>query len=172
MATLYDLAHQYRRLADIEDSDFEVALTQLSDSADSKIINIAYLILEWTGEEATYKTERQRLQNHERSTGNRIDRLKEYLIIQMKLLEKLQVSGPTIKVSLQPSPPALHVNAEVLLPLHKVATLEMPLVLVPKDLEKYIKVTKPDNQSIRTLLEQKVKIDGATLERGQHIVIR
>lgn len=170
--TLYEIAHQYRRLADIEDADFEVALTQLSDNADAKIISIAYLIREWLGEEATYKTERQRLQTHERAVGSRIDRLKEYVKIQMQLLEKTEVGGPTIKVSLQPSPPALKVNEAILLPFHKVAVLEMPLVLVPTALEQYIKNIQPNNQAIRALLEEDNEIDGASLERGQHIVIR
>ena len=172
MSTLYEITHQYRRLTDLDDSDFAVALDQLSDSADSKIINIAYLILEWTGEESTYKTERQRLQGHERALGNRINSLKEYLKAQMMLLEKKQVTGSTIKVALQPSPPALKVDDTLLSPLYKVATLEMPLTLVPTELEQYVKAVSPNSQAIRSLLEQQGIVSGASLERGQHIVIR
>lgn len=123
MATLYELAEQYKGLIDYsndildtEDGNDEEILAMLidtlegiEDSLEVKIENISKLLKNLNADAAAYEEEKKRLAKKEKSIKNQIDRLKKYTQDMMTIAGKESIKTGIVSVRLQRNPPSVSI---------------------------------------------------------------
>jgi hypothetical protein len=160
---LYEISDKYQFLLhdlyDEETGEIDesvmVKLNELSDSAETKCINIVKIFKEIDYQRLAIAEEKKRMQARETALKNQVERLKFYLQSNMDRCKIDRVECPQFVISMQKNPASLSITNAKLLP------------------EKYMKVTvEPDNEKIKEDLKNNVVIPGACLVQGRSVRIR
>ena len=113
---LYELSDTYKVLGEIEgESEEEIialksGLADIKDEIDQKVENIGKFILSLEAEVKGVKEEESRLSARRRSTENKIEWLKDYLITEMTSTGIDKVKRDTITVSVRTNPPSVGIS--------------------------------------------------------------
>jgi len=167
MATLYELADNYKKLMDYandtleNDNVDEDTLTMLIDSLDaiqdsmeSKVENIGKFIKNLEGDIAAFKAEEKRLSNRRKAMENKVERLKTYTKEMLELAGKEKIQAGIFNVRLQKNNPSVVILDESKIP------------------EQY-RIKQPDkiaNAEILKALKEGQTVAGATLApESKHI---
>jgi Siphovirus Gp157. len=123
MTKLYEFAEQYKffieysnDVLETEDGNDEDMLEMLintlesiEDGMESKVENIAKYIKSLESDRAAYKAEKDRLAKLQRSTENKIERLKQYTQDMLMLAGKDNIKAGVFNVRLQKNPPSVFI---------------------------------------------------------------
>lgn len=167
MAKLYELAREYRQLAeDLESMDGlskDLVIDTLSGSTElmsleEKVSTIVSMTKNWQGDIPAYKAEIKRLTDEMKAIENRIDNVKEYLkqCLITAGLDKIKIG--TFTVSLQNNPPALVIHSADNIPAEF-------MTIIP---EQYI----PDKERVKKALKDGQVIEGVEITQGKSLRIR
>jgi Siphovirus Gp157 len=160
---LYEIADRYQFLLnDLYDYETGVVnettlakLNELTDSMETKAINITMLFKELEASAEAIEKERQAMQKREKALKNQIQSLKDYLRSNMERCEIKKIECPQFVIGLQKNPVKLEIFDENLIPPeYEVMTLSI------------------DEAKIREELKNGVVIPGARLVQGSSIRIR
>lgn len=160
---LYEIADQYEfLLKDLYDEDTgEInenaldRLKELSDSMETKCINITRVFKSIEAEQEAIEKERKNMAAREKALKNQVERLKAYLLSNMERCDINKISCPQFVISLQKNPPSVEAYDKTQIP------------------QEYQKITIDyDNQKIKSDLTNGLVIPGVRLVQGNHIRIR
>lgn len=160
---LYEISDRYQFLLnDLYDYETGVVdettlarLTELSDSMETKAINITMLFKELEASADAIEKERQNMQKREKALKNQIQSLKDYLRSNMERCEIKKIECPQFVISLQKNPCSVEISNEEDIP------------------KEYTKVkVEIDIAKIKNELKNGVVIPGAHLVQGSSIRIR
>lgn len=105
---LYEISDQYAALMDMADDIPADALADTLESIqadfDEKAINVALVIQNLKSDENQLKEEIDRLTAKKKAIKARQDRLREYLLINMQAIKKINVKSPIINITLKRTP--------------------------------------------------------------------
>lgn len=162
--SLYEMSDQYQFLVnDLYDHETGVVnettlarLNELTDTVENKAINITMLFNSLDATREAIKKEKDKMAAREKALASQIERLKEYLLTNMKRCEIKKIECPQFVIGLQNNPISVEIsNAE-----------EIP--------SRYDKQPKRelDITRIKDDLKKGVVIPGASLVQRQSIRIR
>jgi hypothetical protein len=143
MKALYEISQDYQNvISQLEENGGELTdelkaeLDRIDGDAEAKIEHVALAIRQKEAEAEVVGKECERLQGRGRSIRNQIDSLKQYLHMNLSVLEKPKVKTPLITVWLQKNAPALEiVNPDEIPMSYKIATLKInPAYLTPSQI--------------------------------------
>lgn len=136
MFKLYELTEMYQNIWDLvndEEADLEgleLALGSIEEGIEGKAENTAKLIKSIEGNISVLKEEEQRLQKKRRAMENKIKGIKEYLEMQLKVMEIDKIQGELFTVALQNNPPSVRFTDEDL--IHEKYKESIVTVKIPK----------------------------------------
>jgi len=157
MANLYELTTEVLSLMDSD----EVTDDQLSMAFGDitvKCENVCKYLAVLDANSDMFKKEIARLSDRRKAIDNHIQRIKEYLQVNMERLEIDSIDAGVFNVRLQNSPDSLEV-------IDKEKTPAAYRIFIPKTWE-------PDLKRIKEDLKAGKKIKGYSLKSGKHIRIR
>lgn len=163
MTKLYDLAENYRAIADLlddptmEQAIIAQALATIEQDLTVKAGNMAALMKCIEGDISVMKAEEQRLADRRRATENRLKWLKDYIKEGMELAGLDKIKTATFTIALQNNPPRVEID---------------DMAKIPKQ---YIIETisySPDKKAMADALKAGDKVEGAHLEQGRSLRIR
>lgn len=162
--SLYDLTDELRSIlfeAEEDDSiDIEERLDALEIEFADKFDRIAWLIEQDKGDNEVIDAEIKRLQARKKSNTNRMERLKNYLIQNMLMLEMPKFKTPTRSYSIRNNKRIVFDDEDTFM----------------KDNPQFVKrqvVTKLDKQGVKdAYLKNGEVFDGAHIETNQSLTIR
>lgn len=160
---LYEISDQYQFLlkdlyneetGEVDESVLS-RLNELSDTAENKCINVVRIFKEIEMQRVAIAEEKKRMAAREAALKNQVDRLKNYLLVNMERCQIKKIECPQFVISLQKNPVKLDITDEK---------------LIPKD---YL-VTKVsiDEAKVKDELKNGVIIPGARLVQGNSVRIR
>lgn len=156
---LYELASEYRNLSDmaleVEPESLQAALDDMQGQIEEKVDSCAAIVRELELEDEAITSELKRLTEKRQTVRNNADRLKVYVLVQMKCAEMSRIKGPRFTVAIQPNPEKVVIDDEAKIPQEY---WEVQPVLMKKDLAEAMKRGEV--------------ITGAHLERGESLRIR
>ncbi len=119
--TLYELTEEFRALTEtwddtITDDEFMEKMAALNQEFGDKIKNCAFYVKNMGGDLIAIDAEIKRLQQRKSSTNNKIDRMKDYMKINMQELQQTGYDFDVISVKLQNNPPKVFVSNEDVIP--------------------------------------------------------
>ena len=116
---LYELADQYKTIAELLDSDFaegqnetqalQSALDEISDSMQDKLDNIAKLIMSKKAEAEAIQAEQNRLSKRGKKLDSDIQWLKEYVEYHMEATGQEKIKTALFSFNIQNNPPSVDV---------------------------------------------------------------
>lgn len=160
---LFEHTQCYKNILDLVDNeeltdeDFEKALVTVEDSLYVKVENLAKVIQEIKGNSELCKNEIKRLQNRIKHNENAINRLNNYLMMNMNICEIKKVKGKSLTVLLKNNPASVEVE---------------DVALIPKEFLKEKIEVLPDKTKIKDYLKLGNTVTGAKLIKKQSISIR
>ena len=162
--TLYEISEKYQFLlqdmydhetGEINEEVF-AQLNELSDTAESKCINVVKVFEEYKKSIEAIKVAKDRMLRHERVLKNGMERLKNYLQTNMEKCEIKKIECPEFVISLQKNPVALDV---------------FNLDEIPHEYD-VRPAREIDRSRIKDELKNGVVIPGARLVQGNSVRIR
>ncbi|EGQ3866746.1 siphovirus Gp157 family protein [Staphylococcus pseudintermedius] len=165
---LYDYTESYHNVLrfideseDLTYEDLKDTLDAIADGAEEKIANTGKVIQKLEDDLLVIKNRKGEIDNLRKKKEKQIIRLKEYLLHNMKELNKKKVETPTITVSTR--------NSKV---LHIYDESKMPKEFIKEEF-----ISKPDKEGfkkyLKSLSEEEVeKIDYAKLVTNQTLSIK
>lgn len=160
---LYELAEMYKNIWDLVEDDeidletLETALSQVEDNLETKAENMAKLIKGIDGDINTLKEEENRLAKKRRALENKQKNIKEYLEMQLKVMEIDKVKTPLFTVALQKNPPSVNIIDED---------------LIPEQFKKTVTTTSVVKKDLLDALKNGEVIEGAEIKQGRSLRIR
>lgn len=161
----FELSRAYQQILDFETATdgqagaFDLALAQLSDAIEDKAENIAKVIRSLEAEAEAFDNEAKRLAEQAKVRRNKVDRLKEYLLLGLTAAGKDRVKGALFTVAVQDSPPRCEVMDAGSVP-------DVFQVVIPATMRVDAKAII---QHFRDTGEQ---VPGAVVSAGKHLRIR
>lgn len=163
---LYEMAAQYRQLADIlADGDFDAQTVADSIEASGIVDDIAQKA---TGIEMIARTlevhvpaldaEIERLTALKKRRQNAAKALRDYLRVNMQAMQITKLESPLFVIKLQNNPPAVDVFEPGLVPADCMVTPEPP-------------PPAPDKKAIAQLLKKGIDVPGCRLTQSQRLVV-
>lgn len=146
---LYELTEMYHNVWDLvedEEADLdglEKALESIEENIEGKAENTAKLIKSIEGNINTLKEEEKRLAKKRRAMENKTNRIKDYLEMQLRVMEIDKVQGELFTVALQNNPPSVNFIDENLIPekyKEEVVTVKIPKKAILDDIKAGIEV--------------------------------
>jgi len=112
---LYDLAAQYRAIADLaaseaDDAEVSAALDAITDQLAVKVDACLALVAEWGAYADALDAEAKRLADRRRVVDARAERLRAYVERNMRAAKVAKVEGERFTASLKKTPPALVID--------------------------------------------------------------
>lgn len=160
---LYQIADEYQFLMndlyDLETGEVDekslARLQALTDPLETKCINITKIFKSIDAEREAIEKERKAMAAREKSLKYQVDKLKEYLLINMERCSIKKIECPQFVLGLQLNPPAVEIYDEKLVPV------EFDEVTVHKNIAK-----------IKEALKNGVDVPGARLVQRNSLRIR
>lgn len=184
---LYDYSVSYNNLGeviranpDMDNEELLQALENIQENAQEKIANTGELIRKLSDDVDIINKRLKELNAAKKSLTNKIDSIKNYLLINMQQLDMKKVSTGTITVSIRNNAPKLHITNETKIPqefLEYGTVLNVDAEKLPKKWQKYVheesvKVKKAElTKSLKDLDESEYP-DYARLEPNPSITIK
>lgn len=160
---LYELTEMYKNIWDLVEDDeidldtLEKALSNIEDNIEAKAENTAKLIKGIDGDINTLKEEENRLAKKRRALENKQKNIKEYLEMQLKVMEIDKVKTPLFTVALQKNPPSLNITNED---------------LIPEQFKKTVTTVSVVKKDLLEALKSGQVIEGAEIKQGKSLRIR
>jgi hypothetical protein len=162
MPSLYELTWQYQKLFDLalqcEDDDqqpFIDTMEGLEGEIEQKFEALCKVKVSVEAQWEGLKTEIARLQARAKTASNNIDRIKNYIFVQMQQFGTTKMKAGTFSLAIQNSPPSLSIPDEA---------------KVPKEFIRMEPII--DRSAIKDAIKSGRVIDGCELAVGQHLRIR
>mgnify|MGYP001002415213 CR=1 FL=1 len=176
---LYELAEEFSALfTELEENEGELTpelagrLTRISQDFDAKVENIALFILQLESDAAQIKEEIFRLESRHKSTLNKANWLRSYLLLQMENAERNKIESSRVTVSTQKSPPAVIVeNTEIIPSQFKKGQLKLRWDEIPEFLRD-LALVEVDKTAIKESFNQGRPVPGVRLESKLNLRIR
>ena len=160
---LYELTEMYKNIWDLVEDDeidldtLEKALSNIEDNIEAKAENMAKLIKGIDGDINTLKEEENRLAKKRRALENKQKNIKEYLEMQLKVMEIDKVKTPLFTVALQKNPPSVNITNED---------------LIPDQFKKTVTTVSVVKKDLLEALKSGQVIEGAEIKQGKSLRIR
>ena len=160
---LYELTEMYKNIWDLVEDDeidletLEKALSNIEDNIEAKAENTAKLIKGIDGDINTLKEEENRLAKKRRALENKQKNIKEYLEMQLKVMEIDKVKTPLFTVALQKNPPSVNITNED---------------LIPDQFKKTVTTVSVVKKDLLEALKSGQVIEGAEIKQGKSLRIR
>lgn len=160
---LYEISDQYQFLlkdlyneetGEVDESVLS-RLNELSDTAENKCINVVRIFKEIEMQRVAIAEEKKRMAARESALKNQVDRLKNYLLVNMERCQIKKIECPQFVISLQKNPARLDITDEKLIPKEYLVT----------------KISI-DESKVKDELKSGVIIPGARLVQGNSVRIR
>jgi len=166
---LYEISQEYRHAFDditnlLEDVDISNkddiisnSLVHIEQEFDNKALNVARYVANLEHELHGVKEAAKRLQVRAKTTENKIDRLREYLLTEMRNLDKKSIKSDEIVLTLRKNPDKVLITDEVSLP------------------EKFkftVSEIKIDKKLIADTIKSGKSVEGAELTSSQRLEIK
>jgi hypothetical protein len=161
--TLYDLSSDYVQILDLlesgeDDETLELELNRVAGKIANKAEAIAGLVAHLNGIAGMRRAEAERLRNRAQSDERQAERLKGYLLKNMRTIGQERIETARFTLSIRQNPPAVNVLEEMLIP------------------DEYIKKVLTTSVDKRAILEH-VKatgevVPGVELTRGTRLDIK
>lgn len=144
MFKLYELTEMYQNIWNLvndEEADLdglEKALDSIEEGIEGKAENTAKLIKSIEGNISILKEEEQRLAKKRKSMENKVKNIKEYLEMQLRVMEIDKIQGDIFTVALQNNPPSVRFLDEDLIPneyKEEVITIKIPKKAILDDIK-------------------------------------
>lgn len=165
MTKLYEMTQAYNQLFELIESDdydldtLEDTIQAVEGSIEVKVENIAKMIRTWEGQSAIMQEEEKRIRSSRQALENRIDAIKDYLLISLSDMGKDKITTSIGTVSRQKSPPSIQV-------LDLEAIPEQYIVIPPVE-------PKADKKALIELYKTTGMIyPGTSVHQGYHLRIR
>ncbi len=162
MTALYELTAQYQKLFDLavqfEDEDQQAFLDTmegLEGEIEQKFEALCKIKVSIEAQQEGLKTEIARLQARAKTCSNNIDRIKNYIFIQMQQFGTTKLKAGIFSIGIQNSPPSLSIPDESKVPQEFVQMC--PVI---------------DRAAIKDAIKNGRTVDGCELVTGQHLRIR
>lgn len=162
---LYEIAQAYRHaLENIADSDelppevIRDTLESLEGDFDTKATNVAKFILSLEANAEAISEASKAMELRALRIRKRVESLKNYLLLQMQLVDRHRIDAPDIHMRRQDNPPAVVVMDESIVPPHY---WRQPLPPPPVI----------DKKAIMETLKTGAEVPGCYANRGEHIRI-
>jgi Gp157 protein len=162
--SLYEIAQQLQSLESINDAEELPAaviadtLEALEGSFEVKAVAVAHFILSLESNAAACAAAAEQMEVRALRIEKRAKAIKAYLQFWMEAIRVRKIETPEITLRLQENPPAVVITNEAWIPPQYWVEPEPP----PKRIDK---------KALRTALEGGALIEGAYIERGEHLRI-
>jgi hypothetical protein len=161
MKPLYEIANEYLSLyqshEDIDQEDFVNLIEKLDSEFDTKAINIAALLKNLTLDLESVEHVLDSLQSKRKQLDNKISYLKDYLLNNMKLLNKNEIKSGLHCIKLRKCPFKLNVLNQS---------------EIPEEYKIHVDQVKLDSDKIREHIKNGVVIDGVELIQNISVVVK
>lgn len=158
MSHLYEITGQMRELAELADTDADLAVAvsdtmqAMAGEFNEKALAVSHVILNFGADIAALDSEIDRLQERKRCIANREKSIKEYLRENMEAADITKISCPLFSITLSKGRESVVVDSQD---------------LIPDDLMRVKTELTPDKTAIAKLLKAGTEVPGAHLERGK-----
>lgn len=177
-ATLYEIVDKMQRIfADIEYFDGEIspkmgeAIDELNLLFFQKVEAVALYIKHLEAEKKVITNEIERLYNSQKVKENKIEKMKEYLLRNMKEAKENKIVTPLIQVRWQISDRPLSIIDESVIPNeYKIGTITLPYSEIPENLLDNAKISIKKGD-LKYALKIGMAIPGATLSNPTEFLV-
>ena len=116
--TLYELVDQYNQITDAieKGEDLSILLGKINEDLEHKAENIAKLILNIEAEFDACENERKRFTDKKQVARNKIEKLKEYLLLEMKEARKEKIKRDLFTISIRTNSASIEVLDDIKVP--------------------------------------------------------
>lgn len=167
MTTLYKLSEKILTALDIfsemdecseaEKAEAQLVISQLTESFNDKAVSIAMFIRNIEVEAEAIAETKKSMDLREKALKKKANRLKNYLLSEMKRTETKQIKCPYFVLSVRKNAVSVVISQN--------AIIDSDLLLPPKPQE-------PDKKAIKAAIESGRVVLGCTLENGESLVIK
>lgn len=165
MTSLYNLVGERLALQNkLEELNFDEqtimdTLEGSSTEIEEKIESYAFVIRNMEALPNTIKAEEKRLAERRKAIENRIDNIKNWLLINMQASKITKIDSPIFTIAIQNNPASVVIDNEALIPVDYLRVPEMPPSL-------------PDKALIKQAINDGFEVPGAHMQNTQRLVIK
>ena len=167
MTTLYELSDKILTALDIfsemdecseaEKAEAQVIINQLAESFNDKAVSVAMFIRNLEVEAEAIAEAKKSMDAREKALKAKANRIKSYLLSEMKRTETKQIKCPYFVLSVRKNPVSVVIAQN--------AVIDSDLLLPPKPQE-------PDKKAIKAAIESGRVVFGCSLESGESLTIK
>jgi hypothetical protein len=160
---LYEISYEYQNLLylleenELPEEEVVALLEEVSEQFDKKASNITGLFLNMEAESRSIKEAEAKMKKRRGSLDRNSQRLREYLLQNMIILEIQEVKTPQFQVKIRNCPHRVELVSES---------------LIPDDYKETVESTKIDKTSIKEAMKNGILIPGALLKQSQRLDVR
>ena len=158
MSHLYEITGQMRELAELADTDADLAVAvsdtmqAMAGEFNEKALAVSHVILNFGADIAALDSEIERLKARKNVITNRQASIKDYLRTNMEAAQMTKISCPLFSITLGKGRESVVIDSEA---------------DIPDDLMRVTTSMTPDKKAITDLIKSGKEVPGAHLERGQ-----
>lgn len=154
---LYELTAEYDRLMDAEGEEAETALAEICGSIQKKTEGICKFIANMDADVSALKAEEQRLSQRRKAIENKVESVRNYLMMQMLEHDITKIDAGLFKLSLSATSGQVVIDDQNTLPA-KYKTI--------------VQEVKVDKTAIKDAIKRGEAVPGASIAEGYSLRIR
>lgn len=161
--TLYEISHEHRALADkLQDMDLDeqtiIDTLQAESGLVEKSQSVAFVVRNLEAFADAIKAEADAMADRAKRVRNRADAVRKYLHTCMQIAGVQKIEHPQFTISVRKNPVSVQIDG---------------VDLIPKDYMREIPAKyEPDKKLIKQAIEDGFDVPGASLVRGESLVIK
>ena len=163
MANLVELSQNYKNLLELvhnEDIDpvmLEQALQGAEGELTDKLESVTYILREMDSDSEAMDREIERLKNRKQVLNNKYNRLKDYMLMCMKVAGTTQIKTPLNTWSIRKTPPSLIIEDED---------------SIPTEFKSEVVKVQVDKKALKQAIKEGLELEGVRLESKESINIK